>query len=290
MIRRILISTFIAGFIFFVALFARFSYPSNFESQQVFLAPGTFPRQISEQLEESNVVYSSFTLHVILKLRGKGGALVPGDYLFDKKQSVFRVASRITSGDFQMVQKIITIPEGSTNEQIADIIDKVFPGFDKQPFIAEAYGRQGYLFPDTYHLLSTSSVEIISTLRDNFDYQVRDLQAEAIGEGKSWDNIVTLASILEEEANTDEDNRLVAGILWNRLKIGMALQVDAEPSTYKVPGLPSRAISNPGLQTLDAALHPTESDYLYYLTGRDGMMHYAETYEQHQRNIETHLR
>jgi UPF0755 protein len=290
MLRRIIFSTLCAAFILFMAVLIRVSYPSDFAPQSVFLAPGTFPVHISEQLEEAHIVHSSFVLHAIIYLRGSGEALVPGDYLFSKRESIFKVASRITSGDFQMEQKRITIPEGSTNEQVADQILAVFPDFDRESFLRDATGKQGYLFPDTYQLLSTTTSEVITKLNDTFNYQVRDLQSEAIGEGKDWNEIVIMASILEEEAGTVEDNRIVAGILWKRISIDMPLQIDVAPQTYEELGLPSIPLSNPGLNTLEAALHPSETPYLYYLTGKDGLMHYAETYEEHQRNIEQYLR
>ena len=112
-----------------------------------------------------------------------------------------------------------------------------------------------------------------------------------------------MASILQKEVRQPDTMKMVSGILWKRLSIGMALQVDAvfgyifnkptySPSlddlavdslynTYKYRGLPPGPISNPGLDAIEAALTPTPSKYLYYLTGKDGTMHYATTFEQH---------
>lgn len=289
-LRRIVFSTLVALFILGGAVFFWISYPAGFHRQEIFLTPGTLPVQISETLQSAHIVRSAFILHVVLKLRGTGGALVPGKYLFDKKQSVFTVASRITRGKFGTEQMKVTIPEGSTNEQIAGLIAAKFPDFDSQVFLTQAVGKQGYLFPETYYLLSTSTEDVIEKLTDSFDYHARILQAEAISEGKDWRQVVTMASILEEEADTPEDFRLVSGVLWKRLSIGMALQVDAATDTYKKPGLPERPLSNPGLATLDAALHPKTSNHLYYLTGKDGMMHYATTFDEHKKNIATYLR
>ncbi len=105
---------------------------------------------------------------------------------------------------------------------------------------------------------------------------------------------------------------MVSGILWNRIRRGMPLQVDAvfgyiygrttySPSfadlkidspynTYKYPGLPAGPICNPSLSAIDAALHPAKTKYLYYLTGRDGQMRYATTYEGHRSNLHTYLK
>ena len=119
----------------FASLFTWILFPSGFYSQEVFLAQGTVPRGIAKTLEDAQIVRSGFALRAIIKLRGTAGALVPGDYLFDKKQSVFKVASRITNGDFGIDQKRVTIPEGFTNEQIANIIRAEFSDFDKDTFL-----------------------------------------------------------------------------------------------------------------------------------------------------------
>ena len=106
----------------------------------------------------------------------------------------------------------------------------------------------------------------------------------------SRDQVIILASILEGEAKTHEDMRIISGILIKRMLEGMALQVDVAPSTYKSRGLPDAPINNPGLVALYAALHPETSPYLYYLTGNDGTMHYAKTFTEHKENITKYLR
>ena len=131
---------------------------------------------------------------------------------------------------------------------------------------------------------------MLTKLTDSFDYHVRKLQSEVLTEGKEWSDIVKMASILEEEAKTPEDFKIISGILWKRLSIGMALQVDVSKWTYENRGLPPEPISNPGLITLEAALYPTETKYLYYLTGNDDLMHYATTFEEHKVNIAKYLR
>lgn len=121
-----------------------------------------------------------------------------------------------------------------------------------------------------------------------------------------------MASLIEREAKTDEDRKTIAGILWNRIDLKMPLQVDAvfgyikgidtyHPTsedlsiespynTYLHAGLPPTPISNPGLESLHAAATPTKTDYLYYLTGKDGVMHYAKTFEEHKANRAKYLK
>lgn len=244
---------------------------------------------VAENLEQAHIIRSRFVLQQIIVVSGKGRSVASGEYLFNTSSNVFGVAYRIATGDFRMAQPKVTIPEGSTNAQIAGLIKKTFSDFNTEDFLVQVADKQGYLFPDTYFFLSTSTKEIINILTDTFDSKVRTLQAEALNDGKNWNDIVVIASLLEEEANNVTDFKLVSGILWKRLEIGMPLQLDAATSTYKVKGLPVQAISNPGLETLDAALHPTSSPYLYYLTGKDGKMHYAETFEQHKKNTAEYL-
>ena len=129
--------------------------------------------------------------------------------------------------------------------------------------------------------------------------------------GHSLSDIVIMASLVEKEARTDVNRRIVAGVLWNRLALGMPLQVDAvfgyifdrdtySPSfedlkvdspynTYTHKGLPPGPISNPGLESIYAALYPTKTNYLYYLTGKDTLMHYARTYAEHVANQTKYL-
>jgi len=106
---------------------------------------------------------------------------------------------------------------------------------------------------------------------------------------RNKEDVIVLASILEGEAKTKEDMQKVSGILLKRLSIGMALQVDVAKETYKTIGLPTQPINNPGLVSLYAVLNPINTPYLYYVTGKDGTMHYAKTFTEHKANIKKYL-
>jgi len=160
---------------------------------------------------------------------------------------------------------------------------------------------EGYLFPDTYLFLPFAETEqIIGTMTDNFKKKAGDV-------GK---DIVIMASLIEKEVPDIGDRKIVSGILWKRLKLGMALQVDAvfpyitgkqkvlsddlkidSPyNTYLHKGLPPGPISNPGLDAVEAAKNPQETSYLYYLSGKDGKTHFAKTFAEHLKNKEKYLR
>jgi UPF0755 protein len=103
--------------------------------------------------------------------------------------------------------------------------------------------------------------------------------------------MLIVASIVEKEVPFTEDRPIVAGIIYRRLAIGMALQVDAAPETYDHPGLPKTPISNPGADAIAAAVHPVRSDYLYYLSDpKTSRTIFAKTFDEHVQNIFRYLR
>jgi UPF0755 protein len=169
------------------------------------------------------------------------------------------------------------------------------------------------LFPDTYFIspLANES-EIMQMMRSNFFSKTTSLRPTILLSARGEKEIVTMASLVELEASKFEDQKMVAGILWNRFDIGMRLQVDAvfpyiigkntfqvttkdlqfdSPyNTYKYKGLPPGPIGNPGLQSIKAVLNPTPSDYIYYLSDLEGNFHYAKTHEEHVKNKAKYLR
>jgi UPF0755 protein len=149
-------------------------------------------------------------------------------------------------------------------------------------------------------------------LRRSFDEAIVPLESAIESSDFSLEQILILASIIEREANTPESMRLVSSVFQNRIAIGMPLQADAsieyildKPlneltatdldidspyNTYVNPGLPPTPIGNPGLQAIEAVLFPAESSFIFYITDNNGEFHFAETYEQHLRNIDQYLR
>jgi UPF0755 protein len=151
----------------------------------------------------------------------------------------------------------------------------------------------GYLFPSTYYPLpSYTEQDVIDLMTETFDkeYAKHFKTATFPPRVTSVREVLSLAAILEGEAKTPEDMKIVSGILQKRLQQGMRLQVDVSEVTYRESGLPDQPINNPGIIALTAVFDPTPSPYLYYLTGKDGTMHYAKTFEEHSRNIKNYLR
>jgi UPF0755 protein len=178
----------------------------------------------------------------------------------------------------------------------------------------EKASLEGFLFPDTYEFSPSATPEdIVRKMLANFNRKLTPDLREAIKrEGKTIFEIVTMASLIEKEVRSQKDKKLVSGILWKRLKYGIPLQVDATITyitgkktteilydelsidspynTYKYRGLPIGPISNPGLESIKAAVYPQESDYWYYLSAPDGTTLFSKTLKEHNLKRKKYLR
>lgn len=296
------------GYVFFIAA------PSNFPTGKRVVVPrGGSVSEVADTLARAHVIRSSLALESALRLSGASGKVQAGTYLLDAKENVFTIAHRLATGAYHLPPVRITFPEGDTSRDIAEKVSAAFPAISQPEITSRAKAQEGYLFPDTYLFPPDATTQsVLETMRANFDAKIASLLSEVQTSGRSLSDIVTVASLLEKEARTDENRRIVAGVLWNRIARGMPLQVDAvfgyiynrdtySPSyddlkidspynTYTHKGLPPGPIGNPGLESIQAALHPTKTSYLFYLTDKNGVMHYATTYAAHQSNQEKYLR
>ena len=285
---------YIAGFLtaLFLFNFLFFSPPKNFPAgQTINIEEGTSLRALSKELKNEQVIRSRTTLETLVIIYGGEKHLTPGDYLFEKKLSVFEVARRIALGKYNLAPIKITIPEGFNTTQMADIFSVKLKNFNPNVFLVKAKDKEGYLFPDTYFFPSSSNEkDVLEFMSRNFDRKIKMIQTEINSSGKSENEIITMASIIEREAKGDADRAIISGILWNRIIKNMTLQVDSAPGTYKNKGLPDTPICNPGLEAIKSALHPENSPYLYYLHDKDGIIHYAKIFAEHKQNIKKYLK
>ncbi len=288
--NKILPSAFIGVCILAIAFGIRLLYPPQFSETVFTIEKGMNANQIATKLEENSLIRDTNMFKLALRVVGGHNSIYPGEYSFKKSHTVFGVAWRVTRGEYRYEQRRATIPEGSTNQQVAEIIKTSYPNFDSDLFLNKTINDQGYLFPDTYFFSTTSTDEVVSLMKNNFEVKTKLLQEEALSKGLKWNEIIIMASILEEEADTIQDFSIVSGVLWKRLEIGMALQVDVAPITYEERGFPNNPLSNPGLASINAALNPETSEYLFYITGKDGLMYYAKDFDAHRANIEAHLK
>lgn len=285
----------------------------------------TIPRgasisRIAAILERRRVINNAMAFRVLAKLNGDP-SIEAGTYRLSPSMSPERILKELEWGaNTRMVR--ITVPEGFTLEQIAERAATV-PGVTADAFTDIAQHRgltfgapfgvpanlEGYLFPDTYDFpRTTTDRDIVQAMLTNFDLKVAkpldgDFRAAA-RRGDSLHKTMTIASLIEREAKVPGDQPLIAGVIHNRLKRGMPLQIDATVqyvvghkerltyddlqvdspyNTYKITGLPPGPICNPGLPAIRAALHPASVPYLYYTANPDGTHTFTTTLKDHVR-------
>ncbi len=280
--------------------------PDQFPLQRlVTIDDGSSLSQAASELKAAHVIRSTLALEVLVTLGGHEHSVHAGDYLFKQPESVFEIARTISVGAFGLEPTRFRVVEGTTVKQMANLFGPQLERFDEQRFLANALPQEGYLFPDTYFFLPNATDQlVIQSLRQNFDTQMASVTPAIATSRHSLADIITMASILEREARTTSDRKMIAGVLWNRLARGMPLQVDAtflytigkgtfqltgadltnedDPyNTYTHKGLPPTPIGSPSMDSILAALDPTKNNYLYYLADKAGVTHYSKTYAQH---------
>jgi len=262
---------------------------------------------VLSRLDQQGVIRNARITRILVTFFGDANVIAQGQYASSQPMSDFDIARMIARKETTATYVRVTIPEGLTVLEIASILHARIPNFNTPEFIARALPYEGYLFPDTYFFLpSTKADTVIKTMRSTFDAKVKPYEAEITRSGRTLEQIVIMASLLEEEARTTESRKMISGILWKRLDIDMPLQVDAvfpyiigkntyevtlsdlafdSPyNTYKYRGLPRGPITNPSIDSIVSALRPTASEYIYYLSDLAGRMYYAVTFEKHIEN------
>lgn len=247
-------------------------------------------RSVSLKLKENHIIRSRTVFEAFVIIYGTEKHVISADYFFENKLPVYEVARRIAKGERHLAPVKVTIPEGFNIFDIALLFSSKLPTFNKDKFLLEAKAFEGYLFPDTYFFFTTDGEgQVIKSMSENFKKKIATLKPKIIASGKTEKEIIIMASLIEGEAKGENDRAFISGILWKRLKLGMALQVDSAPETYKVRGLPKNPIGNPGLKATLASIEPKASPYLYYLHDKDGKIHYAKSFTEHRANIKKYL-
>lgn len=287
--------------------------PAAFPAQSYFsVAQGATLSGAARALQGARLLRSPFLFKILSTLFGGTRGIKAGEYYFATPESARTLAWRLTHAKYNLVPINVTLPEGSSLAQMAVTLQKALPHFAAAKFLAAAKGKEGYLFPDTYSFLANESeTEVVKRLSDNFQKKIALLEKDLKTFKRSFAQVIVMASLVEEEARTSETRRKVAGILWKRLDAGMALQVDAvfpyifgdksfdltdgdlfvdSPyNTYKYKGLPPTPITNPGIEAIRDTLAPVATPYWFYLSDKEGMMHYARTHDEHLLNRARYL-
>lgn len=285
------------------------------------IAPGSSATQIADALEEAGVVRSRWAFVAMHLWRRR--RLKAGEYQFERLATLGEVYRRIARGDVFTIA--VTIPEGMDRQQIGEKLARAGLGTEEGFLEAtrtevsrihdldpEAANLEGYLFPDTYRFgRRATDAEMVDAMVRQFRREARSL-----GLTEHVHEVVTLASIVEKETAVSEERPMVASVLVNRLAKRMPLMTDPAViyglrernewrgaiyasdlsdashdtpyNTYRHAGLPPGPISNPGLDSLRAAMHPAKTDYIYFVAAGDdpqGRSLFASTLEEHQKNV-----
>jgi len=289
-----------------------FPLEENSTIQQVVNVPsGTNAKEIVDLLEKNEIIRkNNYTFRILTKLLKLEDQLKYGEYDLSPSMNMIQILDKLVRGEVMTYK--ITIPEGFTYAQIAELLDKKeiaeLEAFLK---VAEDMERspEGYLFPDTYEVPKKYGVEMTIKLMLSTFNQISlenkfTEKAEEIG--FSLDEIIILASIIEKEAKFSDEKNKVSSVFHNRLEKSRKLQscatiqyiletpkerldendlkIDSPYNTYLYPGLPPGPICNPGLNSILAALEPEEGDYLYFVLGENGRHIFSKTYQEHLEN------
>lgn len=272
-------------------------------------------KSVAARLAAEGLTRSPTGFYLLVKVMGIERDLQAGDFRLNPAMDAAALARELTHGTLDVW---VTTLEGWRVEEVAAKLTKEID-IPESEFTKVA--REGYMFPDTYLVPRDATVGAVAELfRTTFDQKVDEkLKSDAKKTGLSFDEVITVASIVEREGRTEEDRPVIAGILRKRLDADWPLQADAtlqyalgyqtgektwwkkgltdedkkvkSPyNTYTNPGLPPRPIANPGLSSIKAVIYPKETDYWYYLHDPDGGVHYGRTLEEHNANIATYLR
>jgi UPF0755 protein len=291
--------------------------------QFVEIPAGAGTKAIGDRLIAAGVIRDPMTYRIALWLSGNAKHLKAGEYRFDRPMTPETVIAKIAHGDVYVIN--LTFPEGLTIAEMARIFEShgfgpssafVEAANDATPIHAldpEAKDLEGYLFPETYALpRRTDAGRLVRMMVDRFTRVfTADLRQAAEARGLSVRQAVTLASIVEKETARRDERPVVAAVYANRLRIGMGLQCDptviyallragryggnlhkddlsfdSPYNTYRYRGLPPGPIAAPGKGSLEAALHPAETDFLYFVSRNDGSHEFARTLDEHNRNVQ----
>lgn len=289
------------------------STPFGFHPDTIIsIEKGDTVKTVAQKLKEGNIIQSELVFTNLVILSDLESKIVAGNYSFKVSPiTIFDVINRISTGDYRIEVKRITIIEGLTVVEMSKLYASQFYNISESDFVSKALSYEGYLFPDTYYFSEdVSSEEAIAKMRMTFDEKIAK-EKDILNSTKSLRDVVIMASIIEKEATADSMQE-VSNILWHRISIRMPLQVDASfvyerdkhtfeltledlatdspYNTYVRYGLTPTAISNPGIQALRAAAFPEKTKNLYFLTGDDGNMYYAQTLKQHNANKEKYFK
>jgi UPF0755 protein len=325
-LRTFVLSAIALAVIFAVGRFWYITYGDQSRpsaATDVVVPHGATSSQVAALLAQHGVIAHPLDFRILARLRRVDRDLEAGEYIFPAHQTPDQILQGLLIGRAR-VATWVTLPEGFTAAQIADALAERKLGsesayqsfFQRQTIVlggVRTKSLEGYLFPSTYLFpLAATPEQAASIMVDQFRRELpAGAEEQARKLGFTLPQIVTVASLVEREAKADDERALIAGVIYNRLRKGMPLQVDASLeyafpyhkteitqadlridspyNTYLHVGLPPTPIANPGLPSLLGALHPQQTDYYYYVYKGNGHHAFARTLGEHNANVERYL-
>ncbi|MDO4555098.1 MAG: endolytic transglycosylase MltG [Lachnospiraceae bacterium] len=322
---------FVFGALWLFTIFSEYKNQTDIEGEKVTIniSPGSGIRDIAAVLKENDLIRHKAAFYLKVKTMDAAGELKYGTFTLEKGYCLETLIENLIEGGEQKAGVWFTVPEGFTIEKIGakleeegfcsqdDFLAAVeeeydYDFLDSIPSDADVtYRLQGFLFPDTYEMEEgITPREIVITMLDQFGAQYTDEMEERTKElGKTIFEVVTEASIIERETDQEDERAVIAGVIENRLKADMPLQMcptvlypltngmydvttvtyedtklDSPYNTYVNKGLPPGPIASPGIACINAALNPASHNYFFYHTDEeknDGSHIFTETYEEH---------
>ncbi len=265
---------------------------------------GETVEQIAARLELQGIVKSSLALQLYTRLYHSDDIIQAGSYEFDKTESSKKVISRLISGDVS--QNFITFVPGSRLGEIKQALEE--RGYSSQAattalkpssysshplvveYLPDTADLEGYLYPDTYATSKTTDArEVVEASLDAMYAAITPAMKASFAEkGLTVHEAIILASIVEKEVSNLDEKPLVAQVFLSRLENNIALESNAtDPypanyNTYEIPGLPPGPLSNVSISSLEAVASPSDSDYLYFVTGNDCVTRFSYTLSEHE--------
>ncbi|OGR33709.1 MAG: aminodeoxychorismate lyase [Desulfobacula sp. RIFOXYB2_FULL_45_6] len=311
----------LAGMYFFSDISDFIKTPFNPDSPEktITVLPGQGLNAIAAHLEKEAIISNKVYFGIYAKFRKTGAKLQAGEYLLSASKSPEEILEMLIKGKVKLYR--ITVPEGLSMKEISALIEKEdlcrsekFITLCHTPALIKKLGIQsvsleGYLFPDTYYFSRQNTCEdIITTMTGRFKSVFTDTWQQRTKElGFSVHEILTLASIIEKETGAAAERPVISSVFHNRLKKNMRLESDPTViygiedfdgnikkihlqtptayNTYQINGLPPGPIANPGALSLEAALYPAQTQYLFFVSKKDATHYFSKTYEEHKKAV-----
>ena len=302
-----------------VAMFLMLPPTSSEEIVNFEVPIGSSSQKIAKRLVKQNLIRSEYAFRLIVKHRGTGKRLRAGTYALRRDMTLWHIVDEFEKGQVNLVRW--TVPEGLTASDIAKLWEttgygtsQAFRKAAESECLLEQFGLQdksmeGYLFPNTYKFAKgTTAQQVVEMMLKEFKQRwTETFDEEARNVGLTKHEVVTLASVIEKEAQVKSERPRIASVFHNRLKKKWRLQadptvlyalgnperlltktdlrVDSPYNTYRHRGLPPGPIANPGIDSIIAALRPEKTDYFYFVAIGEGKHHFSKTLSEHNRMI-----